>query len=107
MTRTSRPRKRYILFRSTKKLAEVDRSKVIQMLGQEGPNARSRTVVWLDKGLIVKSTLDEVADLRERLNGADINGSRLSSVRISGAIGKLKKLARGGSVEEFGQVLQR
>lgn len=68
----------------------------MRMLGQEGPNARRRTVVWFDDGLIVKSTVEEVADLRERLNGADMNGGRFSSVRISGAIGKLKRLARGG-----------
>ncbi len=77
------------------------------MLAQESPNARKkRTIIWLEDGMIVKSSVGEVADLRERLDGADVNGGSLSSVKTSGAVGKLKRLAKSGSDEEFGQVLQ-
>ena len=94
------------MFKSNKTLSDADRSKVTQMIGQEGPDGRRRMIVWLEDGLIVKSSVGEVADLMERLNRSDLHGGRLSSVKTSGAIGKLKKLAKGGRDDEFGQVLQ-
>ena len=107
MNKTSRQRKRYVLFKSDKQLADLDKSKVLQLLGLEGVDGRKRTVVWLEDGLIVKSFVGEVSHVTERLNRADLHGGKLSSMRTSGAIGKLKKLSKRGRNDPFGKVLQR
>ncbi len=106
MARESKPRKRYVLFKSTTELTAVERSGIARMIGEEGPDGRKRVILWMQWSLIVKSSQKEIADLIDRLNRADIHGGRLSSVKTSGSIGKLKKLARSGRDDALGQVLQ-
>lgn len=59
----------------------------------------SKATLWLDQYVIIRTDQTRARDIIDSLSGTVWNGNALTSVAVSGVIGKLKRLAaasRGG-----------
>ena len=59
----------------------------------------SKATLWLDQYVIIRTNQARARDIVDSLSGTVWNGNAVSSVAVSGVIGKLKRLAatsRGG-----------
>jgi hypothetical protein len=59
----------------------------------------SKATIWLDRYVIIMTNQTRARDIADSLSGTVWSGNALSSVGVSGVIGKLKRLAapsRGG-----------
>lgn len=95
--------KRYVLFEATAPLTDGDVERLAVVLAQKRIVAKVIPIKGNPLAVIVKTTNAALPDLRG-LPDIALDGTRLVSVLTSGAIGNLKKRARGAGA--IGQVPQ-
>jgi len=71
---------------------------------EEGHRISRRSVVWLGDHVIIRTGRERVEELRPSLDGRVCIGGVLRTVAVSGAIGKLKRIAGAGKGAKLGEV---
>jgi hypothetical protein len=87
-----RGRKRYLLLSGERPVDGEGQKEITAMIFQRYPDLPKNRVVWVNGSVIVRTDNLRVEEMKETLSLRG-GGVRLIPRRVSGSIGKLKKLA--------------
>ncbi|HUI85933.1 MAG TPA: hypothetical protein VLY21_02110 [Nitrososphaerales archaeon] len=99
--------KRYVLIGVTGEWDGERLAKLGRLLEQRHGRIKLIPVDGRRDRLIVKTTPAVAGEIRDSLGDIEIQGSKVVSLRTSGCIGNLKKLARDGAASALAKVHER
>ena len=89
-----RSRKRYLLLSGERPVDGEGQKEITGMIFQRYPDLQKKRVVWVNGSVIVRTDNVRLDEMKESLSLRG-GGVKLSPRRVSGSIGKLKRLAGG------------
>ena len=89
-----RNRKRYLLLTSNRTIDPQTRSELNRLILERYPHFE-RKLVWLDKGLIVRTDLRNLPGMKVAL-ALTVGETQLQTRSVSGSISKLKRMVNPG-----------
>ncbi len=88
----SRGRKRYLLLSGDRPVDPESQKEITRLIFQRYPDLGKNRVVWVNGSLIVRTDHLRLPEMKESL-AMKAGGVELVTRRVSGSIGKLKRLA--------------